>query len=74
MNHQDDLGSVLTRETTVSMFKKAYKDLGIATLLIQSNIVKGCGIGASTIFTALLLLLESREFSIYEVTPIKLIA
>lgn len=56
MNHQDDLGSVLTRETTVSMFKKAYKDLGIAMLLIQSNIVKGCGIGASTIFTALLLL------------------
>ena len=56
MKHQEDLGSVLTRETTVSMFKKAYKDLGIAMLLIQSNIVKGCGIGASTIFTALLLL------------------
>ena len=35
MKHQEVLGSVLMRETTVSMLKKAYKELEIAMLLIQ---------------------------------------
>jgi hypothetical protein len=56
MSHQKEIGTVLQRETTVSMFKKAYKDLGIAFMLTQCNIVKGCGIGVSAIFSVLLLL------------------
>lgn len=56
MNHQNDIGTVLQRETTASMFKKAYKDLGIALMLAQCNFGKACGIGVSTIFSTLLLL------------------